>query len=260
MLDIVKLAFIGLVTIPTAIVVIVLGLLDAEGKMVYRIGRFWTWLILRVGGITLKVEGLNHLDSARPYVFMVNHQSNIDIPVLIQAIRGFQLRWIAKKELLWIPFFGWAMWASKHILVDRADRRNALTGLNKAKDRIRAGISIVVFPEGTRSRDGSLMRFKKGGVLIAAQTGVPIVPVTISGSRSVLPVGAWRVAPGTIEIFVSKPVHVEHVRSGDIRQIALEIRRAIENNLSRSRPDDGPLSSAQSPIFVDRDSAENRSV
>ena len=115
---------------------------------------------------------------------------------LVQSLVRFQLRWIAKKELLWVPLFGWAMWATKHITVDRSDPLDAVRSLERAKERLAAGISIVVFPEGTRSRDGQLLPFKKGGFLLAAKTRTKIVPVTIVGSASLLPAGAWRLRPG----------------------------------------------------------------
>jgi len=137
-----QLAVIVAITVPLATLTIVLGLADPHGKFVYRINRFWTWVILRVGGVGLSVKGLENVDRERAYVFMVNHQSNIDIPVLIQSLRSFQLRWIAKKELLRVPFFGWAMWATKHIVVDRSDPLNAVRSLARAKERISAGLSV----------------------------------------------------------------------------------------------------------------------
>jgi 1-acyl-sn-glycerol-3-phosphate acyltransferase len=103
MFDALKLALIATVTVPAAVLTLLLGCVDPHGKTVYRLGRFWTWMILKVGGISLKVEGLKHIDRRNSYIFVVNHQSNIDIPVLIQSLVGFQLRWIAKKELLWDP-------------------------------------------------------------------------------------------------------------------------------------------------------------
>src|SRR5438067_11504754 len=169
-----RLTFILLVTIPLAVLTILLGLFDAHGKRVYAINRLWTWVILRVGGISLNVEGLENIDPGEQYVFMVNHQSNIDIPVLVQSLAQFQLRWIAKKELLWVPFFGWAMWATKHITVDRSDPQSAVKSLQRAREKIAAGISVVVFPEGTRSTDGKLLRFKKGGFMLAVQANTKI--------------------------------------------------------------------------------------
>src|SRR3970282_2316120 len=103
------------ITVPLALVTIFWGLFDPHGKRVYRISQLWTWLILRLGGISVNVRGLENIEAGQQYIFMVNHQSNIDIPVLIQSLAEFQLRWIAKKELMWVPFFGWAMWASNPI-------------------------------------------------------------------------------------------------------------------------------------------------
>jgi 1-acyl-sn-glycerol-3-phosphate acyltransferase len=226
-----QLIVIAAVTIPLATLTIVLGLADRHGKVVYRINQFWTWVILRIAGTSLRVEGLDNIDPGRSYVFMVNHQSNIDIPVLVQSLHPFQLRWIAKKELLWVPFFGWAMWATKHITVDRSDPLDAVRSLERAKERIAAGVSVVIFPEGTRSRDGKLLRFKKGGFLLAVQTQTTIVPVTINGSSKVLPVGGWRLRRGTIEVIVDKPVPIEGFRPGNLRFLSDHVRQRITANL-----------------------------
>src|SRR5687767_10157673 len=174
MLYFLKLALVGIVTVTAALVTIALGLLDPHGKHVYGIGRFWAWLILALGGVAIRVHGLDRLDRRRPYLFVVDHQSNVDIPVLIQSLPGFQLRWIAKKELLRVPFFGWAMWAGKHIAVDRVESAGALRSLKIAARRMASGISVVVFPEGTRSLDGGLLPFKRGGFLLAVKTNAPV--------------------------------------------------------------------------------------
>lgn len=223
------------ITVPLAMVTILWGPFDPHGKRVYRISQLWTWFILRLGGISLKVRGLENIETGQQYIFMVNHQSNIDIPVLIQSLPEFQLRWIAKKELLWVPLFGWAMWASKHITVDRANPSAALKSLERAKERIAAGISIVVFPEGTRSRDGRLLRFKKGGFLLAVQTRTQIVPVTINGSANVLPAGGWRLRSGTIEVFIDQPVAVEGDRAGKLRALTAQVRETIAARLQPSK-------------------------
>ena len=110
-----------------------------------------------------RVRQGGHLEPGRAYVFMANHQSNIDIPVLVRALAPFQLRWMAKRELLRVPFFGWALWASKHVVVKRARSKDVAAAMTSACDRLARGISMVVFPEGTRSRDGQLLPFKRGG-------------------------------------------------------------------------------------------------
>src|SRR6266542_3824517 len=214
-----KLTVIALITLLLALLTIVFGFIDPYGKHVYRISQLWSWLVLRVAGISIKIDGLKHIDPGQKYVFMVNHQSNIDIPVLVQTLSQFQLRWIAKKELLWVPFFGWAMWALKHITVDRSDPLDAAKSLQRAKEKIAAGISVVVFPEGTRRRDGRLLRFKKGGFLLALQARTQIVPVTINGSGRVLPSGGWKLRPGIIEVVVGKPIAVEGYRVGKLRAL-----------------------------------------
>lgn len=224
------------ITIPLAVLTILLGVFDPHGKRVYRLNQLWTWLVLRVGGISLKVEGQENIDPGQQYVFMVNHQSNVDIPVLVQSLTRFQLRWIAKKELLWVPFFGWAMWATKHITVDRSDPMDAVKSLARAKERIAAGISVVVFPEGTRSRDGALSRFKKGGFLLAVQTNSKIVPITINGSGRVLASGDWRLRSGVIDVVVEKPIAIEGYRAGNLRLLSDQVRQTIAAHLRQPAP------------------------
>lgn len=233
MFYLVRLCLLLVVTVPLAIVTIALGPFDPQGKRVYRINQFWTWLIIRMGGISLRVSGLENIETGQQYVFMVNHQSNIDIPALVQSLSRFQLRWIAKKELLQIPLFGWAMWATKHITVDRSDPLDAAKSLERAKERIASGISIVVFPEGTRSRDGLLLPFKKGGFLLAAKTRTKIVPVTIVGSANLLPAGAWRLRSGPIEVFVDKPISTEGYRPGKLKALTEQVRQVIAAHLNQ---------------------------
>jgi 1-acyl-sn-glycerol-3-phosphate acyltransferase len=239
-----RLAVLAATTVPLATLTIVLGLVDHHGKYVYRINQFWAWLILRLGGVTVRVKGRENIDPARPYIFVVNHQSNVDIPVLVQSLTPFQLRWIAKKELLRVPFFGWAMWATKHIIVDRRDPLSAVRSLKQAKERIAAGISVVVFPEGTRSRDGTLQRFKKGGFLLAVEARTTIVPVTINGSGKLLPSGAWRLHSGTIEVTIDKPVAVEGFRPGNLRLLSDAVRKTIAANLTPPSADGATAASA----------------
>jgi 1-acyl-sn-glycerol-3-phosphate acyltransferase len=230
-----RLGVLLVVTVPLALLTIAFGMVDRYGKRVYRINQFWTWLILRLGGVSLRVRGLENLDARQPYIFMANHQSNVDIPVLIQSLVHFQLRWIAKKELLRVPLFGWAMWATKHITVDRADPLDAMKSLERAKERLGAGISVVVFPEGTRSRDGRLLPFKKGGFLMAAKTGAQIVPVAIVGSAALLPSGAWQLRAGTVEVFIDRPIASKGYRAGKLKSLSDQVRQVIAGHLEEPR-------------------------
>lgn len=245
----IKLFLIILATLPAMLLIIPLGLLDENGKIAYGVSRFWTWTILKICGIRLKVEGLEHLDPSRQYIFMANHQSNIDIPVLVQSLIEFHLRWMAKRELLFIPLFGWAMWASKHIVVDRSNRAKAMASLRKAKERIAAGISIVFFPEGTRSSDGQLLPFKRGGFILAVKTKTPIVPITINGSGAVLPRGDWRIKGGEVEVIVSEPVPLDRYHAGNIRSLLSHVRTVMESrSRQRVRPSGQATEGAQALV------------
>ncbi|HEX2227429.1 MAG TPA: lysophospholipid acyltransferase family protein [Candidatus Binatia bacterium] len=247
MLYFLKLAVLGMVTVPAAVATVLLGLFDPHGKRVYCISRLWAWLILALGGVAVKVHGVDRLDPRRPYLFLVNHQSNVDIPVLLQSFPGFQLRWIAKKELLWVPLFGWAMWAGKHIAVARGDSAGALRTIKKATRRMESGISVVVFPEGTRSLDGRLLPFKRGGLLLAAKTCTPVVPVTIVGSGKILPKGAWRLRSGTVEVHVSHPIVITDRRPGSLSAVADQVQRTIEEKLASCEAD-GTRTDARSVV------------
>lgn len=237
---------------PATLVTTIVGLFDSYGKHVDGLSRFWTWMVLRVGGVSLKVNGLSHIDPKRQYVFMSNHQSHLDIPVLVQSLPGFQLRWIAKRELLWIPLFGWAMWAAKHIPVDRSDRSEAMGILKKAQRSMAGGISLVVFPEGTRSTTGRLLPFKRGGLVLALKTKAPIVPLTISGSGKLLPRGDWRIRRGEVQVTVGEPISVENYRPGTLRALSAEVHRAIAKNLSPEVRTSGNSSGGVQPIIATR--------
>ena len=227
-----KLALIVLESILQSIPMIALGLLDPYGKRVYPMFRFWSWCVLKVGGVGLRVRPVGRLDPGQAYVFMANHQSNIDIPVLVQALAPFQLRWMAKRELLRIPFFGWALWASKHIIVKRSQSKAVTAAMAAACEKLTRGISVVVFPEGTRSTDGRLLPFKRGGFRLAEQAGVPIVPVTINGSGMLMKRGDWRLEPGEVEVVIGDAIPPDDVQDRSRGQMH-RVREAIDSRLAR---------------------------
>ena len=234
-----KLLLFSLLTTSACLVILPLAPFDRDGILAYRISRFWAWGILKLCGIRLVVQGLEGLDPNRQYIFIANHQSYIDIPVLVQALSQFQLRWIAKKELFWVPLFGWVLWSSKHIIVDRSSLSRAMNSLSRARERIEKGISVVVFPEGTRSHHGDLLPFKRGGFLLAFKSQTPIVPVTIKGSGAVWSRGDWRIRSGEIEIVMGKPVSVDRYRAQDLKLLLNRVRAEIE---SHSHPQTDSLS------------------
>ena len=230
MIYLIKLFLVGLFTLPLSFLVVLVAPFGCMGKPTDAVVRLWAWTILRIGGIHLTVRGLDRLNPGRHYIFIANHQSNLDIPVLVQSLPQFQLRWIAKKEVGYIPFLGWALWAGGHILVNRSDRSSGMASFRKAKERIAKGVSVVIFPEGTRSSGGQVQPFKRGGFLLAAQTKTPIVPVTINGSWTVLPREDWRLKSGKIEVLVDEPISIEKYDGKDITVLVKRVRDMIESH------------------------------
>ncbi len=227
-----KLALIVLGSIVQSIPMIALGLLDPHGERVYPMFRFWSWCVLKIGGVGLRIRHTGHLDPNQAYIFMANHQSNIDTPVLVQALAPLQLRWIAKRELLRVPFFGWALWASKHIIVKRSRSKAVAAAIDAAGKKLTRGISVVVFPEGTRSTDGQLLPFKRGGFRLAEKTGFSIVPVTVNGSGALMKRGDWRLKPGEVEVVIGEAIPPDDARDRSRGQMH-RVREAIGSGLAR---------------------------
>lgn len=167
--------------------------------------RRWSRMFCRVAGVRVKIEGADKLQPDTGYIYCANHLSQFDI-FSFQAYFPLNFRWLAKEELFKIPFLGRAMTNAGAIAINRSQGRAALKSLQKAAERIKAGTSVLIFPEGTRSADGKLHPFKSGAMLIAIKAGVPIVPVAFIGSYSVLPKGALLTRPGTITIRIGDPV------------------------------------------------------
>jgi len=201
-----------------------------DQRTAYLLCRQWARLNLALFGISLRVRRLAPLDPDAPYVFMSNHRSQTDILAVVAALEEFQLRWVAKKELTRIPLFGWALQRTGHIIIDRSDRRQSIASLRAAKSQMLDGISVVIFPEGTRSDPGQdLLPFKKGGFMLALETGFPIVPLVIRGSREILPRGSWQIVPGEIEVIVGAPIEVEELEREEVmRRVERFMREQLD--------------------------------
>jgi 1-acyl-sn-glycerol-3-phosphate acyltransferase len=177
-----------LATIVLGTAAILISFFSKNGDAVHLVARAWGRSILWVSGICVTVRGFNREWVKRPNIFMSNHQSNYDIPVLLSALPA-QFRWLAKAELFKIPIFGSSMRGAGAISIDRSNRKSAFASLNQAAKMIRSGTSVMIFPEGTRSDDGRLLSFKKGGFVLAVDAGVPIVPIVITGTHEIMPKG-----------------------------------------------------------------------
>lgn len=173
--------------------------------MVYRIGRTWARLCMRIGGITYDVIGLENVPLNQTVVFCANHASQVDILALYCCLPN-SIRFLAKKELFSVPFFGFVMRVAGHIPIDRSGGRAAVRSIQDAAETIRRGASVVIFPEGTRSHDGRLQPFKTGGIQVAIRSGCPIVPVAILGSYEILPRSTIWIRPGHIQVAIGKPI------------------------------------------------------
>jgi 1-acyl-sn-glycerol-3-phosphate acyltransferase len=219
-LSIFRLVFVTLHTVVIAPVVVALALVDERAA--YGLCRLWVRINVKVCSVRIRRRRLAWLDPHAPYVFMSNHRSQYDIFAVVEALPEFQLRWVAKKELASIPFFGWALRRGGHIVVDRSDTAQAVASLRAAREKMAAGVSVVIFPEGTRAApDETLLPFKKGGFMLALETGFPIVPIVVRGSDALLPRDSWRSRGGTIDVVVGSPIAVAGVnREQLMRQVA----------------------------------------
>lgn len=236
--------------IPTiAVYTIVLGILSITSSFVDRRGYFahgcaraWSWLILATTGVEVTVDGLDRIARGKTYVFVANHQSIYDIPVLFWSL-PFQLRIIAKESLGRFPMLGPHLKRTGHMLVDRShpDR----SGIFGWAARLTAnGLSLIIFPEGTRSRTGHLGKFKGGSIMLAMQAGLPLVPISVVGSRHVMKKGELTTKPGHVRVIVHDPIVPPanpHPSTADVRALANQVREvirpAVEAEASRSRPE-----------------------
>ena len=200
-----KLVGFGIDTAITAAGVGVVALFDEN--FAYLLCRAWAHLNLVLFRIQVRTTRRGPIDPGATYVFMSNHQSQLDILAVMAALPEFQLRWVAKRELTRIPVFGWALQKCGHIIVDRGNHDEAIARLQAASARTREGISVIIFPEGTRTRSPDvLLPFKKGGFMLALDAGVPIVPVAVRGSFRLLPPHTRDVHGGDIDVIVGAQI------------------------------------------------------
>lgn len=202
-----------------------------RGLVAHRCARLWAWLILATTGVEVEVEGLERLSRRRAYLFVANHQSFYDIPVLFAAL-PFQLRILAKHTLGWVPFLGWHLRRTGHVLVDRGKAGAAVLG--RVAARLADEVSLVVFPEGTRSPDGRVGPFKGGIFLLAIRAGRPIVPVTIVGTRRIMAKGKLTARPGRVRLIVHDPIDPAGFNEAEAKTLAERVRAVVAEPLGRA--------------------------
>lgn len=201
------------------------GWLPPRGTVTFWCARAWSRGLLWASGVHVGHDFTATLPRG-PVIFMANHRSTFDIPALLVTLPR-QTRFLAKRSLFKIPIFGWALAEGGFVPVDRGNRRRARQTMNAAADRLRAGASLLIFPEETRSLNGSMLPFKSGGFLLSRDTGLPVVPVGIRGSRDVELPGSLVIHPGEIEVRYGRPVSAGKLALGAKRKFLAEVRDQI---------------------------------
>jgi len=210
-----------------------LAYLMRSPAVLYKLGRFGIGIALLLSGTRVRVEGREHLGEWRNTVVMPNHVSNLDAPVLFEAL-GLDFKAVAKKEVFKIPFLGRVLRFAGFIEVDRSDRSQAREAVDRAARSLREGNCFLIFPEGTRTRNGELGPFKKGAFVAAIEADSRIVPAAIEGVRELMPRGRLRIRPGTVRIRLLDPVAAESYSYDDRERLAEQVRGRIAEALAEN--------------------------
>lgn len=200
------------------------ALVDRRGVFAHRCARWWSRLILTTTGVDVDVSGSTELDASQSYLFLSNHQSIYDIPVLFWHL-PYEVRIIAKDSLGRFPFLGWHLRRTGHVLVDRQNPGKST--LRQVARLMTNRLSLLVFPEGTRSRDGHVQHFKAGTILLAIESGIPIVPVAVEGTRHVMRKGRLMTCPGHVRVRVHPPITTMGLQRSDARAIAARVEATV---------------------------------
>ena len=205
----------------------------ASGNLPHRVSQFWARMIgFCLPFWTIQVEGLEKIKKGKPYVIVANHQSLLDILVLLAGL-PLHFKFIARRELFWIPFFGWHLWLARYIPLKRGDPESGKVCLAKARSWVRRGVNVVFFPEGTRSPDGQIHEFKAGAFKLALEEKLDLLPVVIKGTREAMPKHSWYVEKRVcLRLQILEPVSVKGLTISDLDRLRETVRKKI---LSRFR-------------------------
>src|SRR5579863_3167024 len=209
------------------------SLFDPHGRWQHGCARLWSRLILKTGGVRVRVEGAENLNPHGTVIFCVNHPSAVDIPILLATL-PVQFRFLAKRELFQLPFLGWFLRRAGHISVERARPHEARHSFEEAAAKIRQGTPVVLFPEGHRNRlTPEMLPFKSGSFYLAVTAGVPIQPVTLNGTRYVHEPDTLHVRPGKVEMVIHPLIPTAGLKRDDVSSLSGRVREAL---LSRFKP------------------------
>jgi len=216
-----------LATLFAATAVILVGAFDKRKRITGAIARFWAKWVMASTGVSVHVTGLENIDPRQQYIFVGNHESALDIPVAISTLPVSPV-FLAKKELFSVPVFGWGLKAAGMVRVDRQHRDKAKESVDRAINAIRSrDVSVIIYPEGTRSMDDHLLPFKKGGFLLAVRSGIPVVPITILGAQSVVSKNSLQLNPGKITFIIDHPIPTDHMDDSHRDILLSQVRNII---------------------------------
>jgi len=211
-------------------IAVLLSLFFPSGNPSHRVARLWGRIQLGSTGTKVKVLGLENVEPQKSYIIASNHQSNFDIFTLLGYL-PIQFRWIAKAELFRTPFMGWAMTRIGYIPIERGSPKKAYRNILQAAEKVKQGVSVMIFPEGTRSPDGKLQPFKKGLFLIAIKSQAPILPIVIRGTKEIMPKGDWRTHPGQVDVIIDPPIETAGISTDQEEKLAHRVRNTLLKHL-----------------------------
>lgn len=234
MITYIKIFFIVIHTFICSVIGLFFIFIDRSFTTYHILSKVFSGGILLITGVRVKTSGLENIDKKATYVFASNHSSQLDITALQWGVPN-RLSMIFKKELARIPFFGWQLYLGPYVVIDRKDPKAALKSLVDAKKVMdKWHISVLVFPEGTRSETGEVQSFKRGAFYLAAKSGYPIVPITINGTVKIMPKGTFKLKRGTIYLHFDKPIPTSGIKT---KQDELELMEKVRNTIIANKKD-----------------------
>ena len=219
---------IWLFTLMMGVAALPAGLFDHSGRRLHWFSRTWSWLIMKTISSPVKVTGLEKIDTSRPLVYAVNHASALDIPVLYVNL-PFQFRIVFKKELLSYPIVGWQLKRSGQVCIDQQKPTNSIASIRSAVKSLKAGMPLVIFPEGGRTNDGDIKPFLPGALFLALKAQVDIVPVALVGTYELLPMDTYHIKCRPLEMRVGELISTSGLTMRDLETLSRKVQKAVEN-------------------------------
>jgi 1-acyl-sn-glycerol-3-phosphate acyltransferase len=204
------------------------GMFDRSGRRLHWFSRTWSWVIMKTILSPVKVTGLDKIDTTKPHVYAVNHASAMDIPVLYVNL-PFQFRIVFKKELLIYPVVGWQLKRSGQVCIDQQKPTNSIAAIRSAVKSLKAGMPLVIYPEGGRTPDGYIKPFLPGAFFLALKAQVDIVPIALVGTYELLPMDTYHIKPRPLEMRVGEPISTAGLTMRDLEALSAKVQKAVED-------------------------------